>query len=140
MLSNVRIWDPRGRPKSRGHLNDGCTSPCEMSTAENKPWEVRIMQLQPAIEWPIVWGSLHQLRLSDGDMSPWYMVIQDIIPTNERLHKIGLMDKDKCTQCGRQDTMLHSLIECGVGQEIWEWTRTRIARICRTDPRHVPTE
>ena len=36
--------------------------------------------------------------------------------------------------------MLHRLTECGVGQEIGEWTCTRIARIRRTDPRRVPTE
>jgi len=30
-----------------------------MSSAENKPREVRIMQLQPAIGWPLMWDSLH---------------------------------------------------------------------------------
>ena len=35
-----------------------------MSTAENKPREVRIMQLQPAIDWSLVWGNLHNVRLS----------------------------------------------------------------------------
>jgi len=35
--------------------------------------------------------------------------------------------------------MLHRLTVGGVGQEIWEWTRKRIARI-RTDPRRVSTE
>jgi len=111
-----------------------------MSTTENKPREVRIMQLQPAIDWSLLWGSLHNLRLSVGAISAWYVVIHDVIPTNARLHRIRLMDTDNCTQCGRQDTVLHRLTECGVEQEIWEWTRTRIARIRRTDPRHVTTE
>jgi len=66
------------------------------------------------------------------------MVIHDVIRTNARLHRIRLMDTDNCTQCRRQDTMLHRLTECGVGQEIWEWTRTRIARIQRTDRRLYP--
>ena len=110
------------------------------STAENKPREVRIMQLQPAIDWSLVWGNLHDVRLSDGTRSAWYMVIHDIIPTNARLHRIRLMDTEKCTQCRRQNTMLRRLTECEVGQEIWEWARTRIARIRRTDPRRVPRE
>lgn len=105
------------------------------SPDETKPWEVRIMQLQPAIDCSPVWDHLHNLKLSDGARSAWYMVIHDIIPTNARLHRIRLMDTDNCTQCRRQDTMLHRLTECGVGQEIWEWTRTRIARIQRTDRR-----
>jgi hypothetical protein len=36
-----------------------------ISTAENKPREVRVMQLQPAIDWSIVWGNLHNVRFFD---------------------------------------------------------------------------
>ena len=68
-----------------------------MSTAENNPQEMRIMQFQPAIDWSLVWGNLHNVRLSDGNRSAWYMVIHDIIPTNAKLHRIRLMDTDKCT-------------------------------------------
>jgi hypothetical protein len=35
------------------------------------------MQLQPAIDWPLVWDNLRNLRLSDGTRSAWYMVIHD---------------------------------------------------------------
>jgi len=141
IFTNDRIWKARGKAKHRGHLIDGCITPCEFkSTTENKPRDVRIMQLQPVIDWPLVWENLHNVRLSDGARSAWYMVIHDIIPTNARLHRIRLMHTNNCTQCERQDTMLHRLKGCGVGQDIWEWTRTRIARIRRTDPRRVPTE
>ena len=34
------------------------------------------------------------------------MVTHDIIPTNVRLRRIGLIDTEKCRQCGRQDTVL----------------------------------
>jgi hypothetical protein len=91
-----------------------------MSIAESKPWEVRIMQLQPTIDWSLVWGNLRNVRLPEGARSAWYMVIHDIIPTNVRLHRIRLADTENCTQCGRPDTMLHRLIECGVRQEIRE--------------------
>ena len=36
-----------------------------MSTTENKPRDVRIMHLQAVIDWPLVWGNLHNVRLSD---------------------------------------------------------------------------
>ena len=36
--------------------------------------------------------------------------------------------------------MLHRLTECGVRQDIWERTRTRIARVRIIDPRRVSTE
>ena len=68
------------------------------------------------------------------------MVFHDITPMNVRLHKISLLYTDNCTQCGRQDTVLHRLTECGVRKEIWECICTRIARIRRTDPSCIPTE
>jgi hypothetical protein len=111
-----------------------------MSTAETKPRVVRIMQHQPAVDWSLVWGQSRNIISPDGARSAWYMVIHDIISTNVRLHRIRLMDMDKCTQCRRQDTKLNLLTECRVKQEIWEWTRPRIARVQGTDPRHIPNE
>ena len=110
------------------------------STAENKQREIRNMQIQTNIDWSLVWGNLHNVRLSDGARTTWYMVVHDIIPTNVRLYKIRLRHTDKCSQCGRQDTMHYRLTECGVRREIWEWTRTRIARIRRTDRTCMSTE
>ena len=111
-----------------------------MSTVESKPWEVRIMQLQPVIDWSLVWGNLQNVRLTDGDRAAWYMVIHVILPTNVSLHRIRLTDTEKCTQCGRPDTILYRLKESGVRQEIREWTRTRISRIQRMDPRLITKE
>ena len=97
------------------------------------------MQIQSNTDWSLVWGNLHNLRLSDGARSASYMVVNDIIATNVRWYKIRLMDIDNCTQCGRQDTTLCRLTECGVRREIWEWTRKRTARIGRMEPRCIPT-
>jgi hypothetical protein len=80
------------------------------------------MQLRPATDWSLVWGSLHNVILPDEARSAWYTVIHDIILTNGRMHRIRLMNTENCIQCGRQDTILHRLTECGVRQEICEWT------------------
>jgi hypothetical protein len=111
-----------------------------ISTAETIPRVVKIMQLRPEIEWPILWRNLHITWKSDGAKSAWCMVMHDLIATNMRLHKIRLTDANNCNQCGRQDTTLHRFTDCGEGQVIWEWTRTRIAWMNRTDPRRVPCE
>ena len=132
IFTNGRIWNPRGRPKQGGPSNEGCMTP-----AESKQREVCIMHLQPATDWSLAWGSLHNVILPDGPSSAWYMVIHGITPTNVRLPRIGLTDTENCTQCGRQDTILHRLTECGMRPEIWEWTSTRIARIQRADPRRI---
>jgi len=111
-----------------------------ISTAETIPRVVRVMQLQPAIEWSTVWGNLHITWTSEGAKSAWYMVMHDLIATNVRLHKMLLTDTTNCNQCGRQDTTLYRLTECGEGQVSWEWTRTRKAWIHRTEPKRVPRE
>jgi hypothetical protein len=100
-----------------------------MSTAESKSWEVRIMQLQPAIDFSLGWHNLQNVRMHDGARSAGYMVIHDIIPTNVRLQRIRLTDTENCTQCGWPDTILHQLKNCGMRQEIKEWTHTRMSRI-----------
>ena len=38
-------------------------TPCELSTAKNKPREVRITQLQPAIDWSLVWGQSPERKI-----------------------------------------------------------------------------
>jgi hypothetical protein len=111
-----------------------------ISTAETIPRVVRVMQLHPAIEWSVVWRKLHKTWTSEGANSAWYMVMHDLILTNVRLRKIQLTDTTNCNQCGRQDTTLHRLRECGECQVIWKWTCTRIAWINRTEPRRVPGE
>ena len=110
------------------------------SAVETQPRVVRITQLQPAIDLSLVWGQSSNVISPDGARSAWYMMIHDIIPTNMRLRRIPVMDMDKCTQCRRQDTKLNLLTECGVKHEILEWTRPRIARVQRTDPRRISKE
>jgi len=67
-----------------------------------------------------------------------YIVVHDIVPTNERLHVIRLVESDRCRHCGRRDTLAHRLTECNKGIAFWLWTREKIAQILRTDPRRIP--
>jgi hypothetical protein len=100
-----------------------------VSTAGRKRRKICITHLQPAIYWSLEWGNVHKLILPDGARSAWYMVIYYITPTNVRWHRNRLTDSEKCSECGRQGTILHRLTECGVRQVIWELTRTRVDRI-----------
>jgi hypothetical protein len=64
----------------------------------------------------------------------WYTAIHDILPTNDRLYRIRISPTEKCNNCGMQDTVLRHLIECGEGQQIWQWTTQKTALILRTIP------
>jgi hypothetical protein len=112
----------------------------KMYTAECTPREVCIMQLQPRIDWATVWNNFYNTQTSEGAVSAWYVVIHDILPTHTRLHRICLVESEACSPYGKQDTTLNRLTECGISQEIWEWVRTRLALIHRTDRKRIPTD
>jgi hypothetical protein len=75
---------------------------------------------------------------SDNQRSTWYMVIQDLIPTNDRLAAIKLTETTRCSTCDGIDTAQHRLTRCGESKLIWNWTRARIAAITRTNSIDVP--
>jgi hypothetical protein len=68
------------------------------------------------------------------------MVVQDIIPTKSRLHNIHRHDTGDCLHCGSQDTKHHRFTTCTRAQEIWEWTRARIATLLSTSTSEVKNE
>jgi hypothetical protein len=70
--------------------------------------------------------------------SSWYMAIHDILPTNERLHRIALADSALCTHWGQIDTLSHRLADCGAGKAIWRWTQGHLATMLRTHTCHIP--
>jgi hypothetical protein len=70
----------------------------------------------------------------------WYKTIKDILPTNERLHRIRIAPTDRCHHCDKEDTLQHRLIECGAGELIWTWSRQQLALILRTIPGSIPSE
>jgi hypothetical protein len=64
--------------------------------------------------------------------SKWYLVLHDLLPTKERLHKIALADTPSCTTCGQVDTLSHRPTDCGEGKKIWRWTKGHLATILCT--------
>ena len=109
-----------------------------MSITATTPREVRVTQIQTGIEWGKVWNNLHSIPASEGAGSAWYTVIHDLLPTNTRLHRIRLVETEDCTMFGKKDTTVHRLTECGAGEDIWQWTRIRLATIDRTDRKRTP--
>jgi hypothetical protein len=108
--------------------------------AGTPPRVMRILQLYPAAHWERIWINLHNCWTTESVKLTWYMVIRDILPTNERLYKIQLADSPLCRQCGALDTVLRRVTECGEGARIWEWTKRRIAWILHTDPANIPPD
>jgi hypothetical protein len=79
---------------------------------------LRIVSKYPHTPWKIVWGNLQTAGLSDMVRSTWYKVINDIVPTYERLAAMKVVATVKCVICNETDTILHRIVQCTVGREI----------------------
>jgi hypothetical protein len=100
-----------------------------MAEAGNPPRLMRILKFLPSANWERIWANLHACWSTEAVKSNWYLVIQDIMPTNERLHKIRLVDSPLCRKCGELDTAQHRITDCGEVARIWMWTKQRFALI-----------
>ena len=81
---------------------------------------IRIMTQQPTTPWSKVWGNLHAVWPSEELKAAWFIVIHDLIPTNDQLTKIQRSTTNKCQHCGRIDTGWVGVLI--VGQLVfWLW-------------------
>jgi hypothetical protein len=95
------------------------------------------MRLHPTIQWETVRRNISNAWLEERVKSNWYIMVHDLLPTNERLYKIRLTTTEACKLCGRTYTLKHRITECGEKTIIWQWTRNRIAWFIRTDPQRI---
>jgi hypothetical protein len=63
-----------------------------MGAAGSTPKEMRIVKRYTTVEWDRVWINLHTTWASDNIKAMWFLVIDDLLPTNKRLHRINLME------------------------------------------------
>lgn len=90
-----------------------------------------IEQLSPRISWKTVWINVSLPIHSMAVASTWYRVVNNLIPTNDRLHRIGLCDTNTCSRCTLVDTLQHRFT-CSGHLANWCWLRHQIAFLTRT--------
>jgi hypothetical protein len=95
---------------------------------------MRIIQKPRQARWEQTWRNIASPFLPATVCSEWYRVVHDIVPTNDRMHKIGLMDTDLCTTSRTTDTLEHKLTRCNISKTIWAWLAGTLATICRRHP------
>jgi hypothetical protein len=72
-----------------------------MVSAASPARSCRVETLHPNFDWHRIWSKLHAAWIPDTVRSLCYMAIHDILPTNERLHRIALADSAHRTHCGQ---------------------------------------
>jgi hypothetical protein len=111
-----------------------------MRTASSVIPEMRIVTRNSMVVWSRVWKNLHMAWVPDTVKTMWFLLIHDILPTNERLSNIKLAATAACDMCGEVDTSLHRLTACRRGMVVWNVTCRLLALILRTDPAYIPPE
>ena len=101
---------------------------------------MRVQKLWPNTDWIRIWKNLNDAPVPENTRCVRYQAIQDIIPTNVRLHHINMVPSDSCWRCNADDTMEHRLIACGEGRTIWQYTKTLLATMLQTIPGRIPDE
>jgi hypothetical protein len=99
-----------------------------------------VVKKYPTLNWPRIWYNLRAAWLPSLIRSEWYAVINELLPTNDMLHRIALQANDQCGTCNLPDSTAYRIMECGEGRAICQWTQMRIADILRTESRHIPSE
>lgn len=88
----------------------------------------RITLKFPNKPWEILWQNLNQKFLSSDVKHFIFLVINDIIPSKEKLCDKRIQgNSDKtCNSCGRIDTIEHRFKTCGSSETIWKWITRNI--------------
>ena len=73
------------------------------------PQKMRNTRMWAQENWLHIWRNLAVAPISEDDKAVWYRTIHDILPTNERLHRIKISPTDKCDACDVKDTVMSLL-------------------------------
>jgi hypothetical protein len=121
----------------RKHVYD---TKCTMAAASSNVRLITVEAVHPNLNWTLIWRNLHTAWIADVLRSEWYVVIHGLLPTNDLLYTIVLMDAVRCHTCGQNYTTGHRILKCGEGRMLWRWTRARLAMMLRTSPDLISSE
>ena len=79
----------------------------------------------PHIEWESVWALSNLNGLCSSDKTFLWRMLHNILPTQERLHRLGMRNAPSpiCTHCNTNivDSLSHSLISCSQNRQVADW-------------------
>ena len=102
--------------------------------------EMGVARLWPNIDWRGIWKNLSEAPVWEATRVTWYLVIHEIIPTNEHLRRIKMVQTDTCRHCAAMHTVEHRLIVCCEGKSVWKLLKTWMARMLRATSTWVPDD
>lgn len=85
----------------------------------------------PGKKWKNIWKNINNNILTTDVKAVWYDIVNEKVPTGEKLYKINLKPDPLCDHCQLVDTLAHTFV-CRDRNTIWKWTRKKLAIINRT--------
>ena len=88
--------------------------------------------------WGRVWNRIASPMLDPEARQVIWRAVNDILPTRERIHRMGLKDLDgrqvanaHCNRCDLRavDNITHMFSECKLVREAWCWVRRRLLEV-----------
>ena len=100
--------------------------------------EMGVARLWPNRDWRRIWKNLNEAPLPEAMRVTWYLVIHKIIPTNQLLYLLKMVQKYTYLHFAAMHTLEHRLIVCGERKSIWKLFKTLMARMLRKTATWVP--
>ena len=90
----------------------------------------------PQLDWGTTWRLASLNGLDSENQSFLWKVLHDILPTQERLHRMNLNSAPSphCIQCTESvpvtDSVSHALLSCSQNREVSEWLISCLQQYC----------
>ncbi|KAJ1520336.1 hypothetical protein ONE63_004534 [Megalurothrips usitatus] len=88
----------------------------------------RVARKPPEVRWEQVWAYINRPAIPQAARDSWWTAVHDLVPTRQRLRRIGRADTAACLKCQAEDTLEHRLTACDEAAGAWEWLRAVLGR------------
>ncbi|KAK3922595.1 LOW QUALITY PROTEIN: LINE-1 retrotransposable element ORF2 protein [Frankliniella fusca] len=85
------------------------------------------------VDWTATWRHISRSWHGSATRSAWYLAVNHLISTNDRLHRCRPTVPALCARCGARDTLGHRLVSCGAAADVWAWLNVHVVRLGTAD-------
>ena len=81
------------------------------------------------LPWNDIWQRLNHPVLTSKTRDIMFLVIHNILPTRDRLHRMNMSNTDSCKKLDGVEDVEHLFTSCVRTQVAWAWTRRKVIHL-----------
>lgn len=89
----------------------------------------KIIETKNEYKWKKIWVNLENRNIPSDWKSSLYLIVNESLNMNEKLHKIKLNNTQLCNKYNKIDNIIHYLTECGRRKYIWNWVKNKLKEL-----------